>query len=261
MTGGADTWNPKLYLAFADERTRPARDLLARVPIERPRRAVDVGCGPGNSTELLVERFPAAIVSGFDTSARMIDEARLRVPTARFSIADAAAWTPDAPVDLIFANAVFHWVPDHATLIPRLVRALDPGGVLAVQMPDNLDEPSHRLMREVAARPRYAAHIGAVRRDELLTPEAYVDLLSPLCDHVDVFRTTYHHRLADAGAIVSWVSGTGLRPFVDALPETERAPYLADYEAAIARAYPTRPGGGVLFPFPRLFIIGRRHGS
>lgn len=251
------SWNPKLYLAFEDERTRPARDLLARVPLDRPRTAVDIGCGPGNSTELLVERFPSTLVSGFDTSDKMIAEARGRLPTARFEVADALAWTPDVPVDLLFANAVFQWVPDHKTLFPRLMRSLAKGGVLAIQMPDNLNEPSHRLMREVADSAPFRADIGGLTRQDLLTTNAYYDLLQPLSDHVDVFRVVYYHVLSDAAAIVQWVSGTGLRPYLDRLPPEKQAAFSATYLAEVAKAYPPLADGRVMFAFPRLFIIAR----
>ena len=252
------SWNPKLYLAFEDERTRPARDLLARVPLDRPRAAVDVGCGPGQSTELLIERWPSTLVSGFDSSEEMVAEARRRLPTARFEVADVTSWAPAAPVDLVYANAVFQWVPGHETLFPRLMAALAPGGVLAIQMPDNLGEPSHRLMREVAARPAYRERIGALRRMDLLSTEAYYDLLQPLADHVDIFRVTYSHVLADAPAIVKWVSGTGLRPYLDGLDPVARAAYQAEYTAEIAKAYGPRVDGKVVYPFPRLFIVARK---
>src|SRR4051812_35396134 len=145
------TWNPTLYRRFEDERTRPAEDLLARVPLERATHVVDLGCGPGNSTQLLHERVAAARVTGTDTSAAMLQSARERLPLCQFELADVSSWQPQVAPDLIFANAVLHWVPAHEQLFPRLFSLLSPGGVLAVQMPDNLDEPSHRSMREVAS--------------------------------------------------------------------------------------------------------------
>ncbi len=258
-------WNPGLYRRFEDARTRPARDLLAQVPTTGvgdggpAARVFDLGCGPGNSTELLAARYPQAAIVGVDNSPAMIAAARERLPGCRFDLADAATWQPDGPADLLFANASLHWVPDHATLLPRLLRALAPGGMLAVQMPDNLDEPSHRLMREVAADGPWASRLAgaAGERTTLLSPDGYHDLLAPL-GAVDVWRTTYHHPLADPAAIVDWLRGSGLRPFIDPLPAGERAAFLADYERRIDRAYPRRADGLRLLAFPRLFIVARR---
>lgn len=253
-------WNADLYLRFAAERTRPAAELLARVPLETPTLAVDLGCGPGNSTELIAERFPAARVEGIDTSPDMLEKARARLPKARFSQGDVGDLRLDAPADLIFANAVLQWLTDHEALFPRLIDNLAPGGVLAVQMPDNLGEPSHRLMREVAAEPAFAAKTGAAEkvRARILSVEAYYDLLVPGAASIDIWRTTYCHVLADAPAIVEWVRATGLRPFLDPLDEEEQAAFLAAYTQRIAAAYPSRADGSVLLPFPRLFIVARR---
>ncbi len=252
-------WNPDLYRRFEDERTRPARDLLARVPLTSPRRIVDLGCGPGNSTELLVERFPDAAVLGIDNSAAMLDSARERLPGCRFERADIGDWAPDGAFDLIYANASLQWVGDHERLLPRLLGHLAPGGVLAVQMPDNRDEPTHRAMRELAAQLPYAALIGDASRlrTELLGLHGYYDLLAPLAS-VDLWRTAYQHPMASPARIVEWVRGTGLKPFVDPLPEAERAQFLVAYEQRIADSYPPRADGQLLLAFPRLFFVARR---
>ncbi|RZL68151.1 MAG: trans-aconitate 2-methyltransferase [Variovorax sp.] len=256
-------WNPALYRRYEDERTRPAQELLARVPLTAATRVVDLGCGPGNSTELLVQRFPGADVLGIDNSEAMLVSARERLPAARFELSDIATWAPaskeQAP-DLIYANAALQWVPDHATLIPRLFAALAPGGVLAIQMPDNRQEPTHRLMREVAAEAPWAEPIGNADalRTELLGIGGYYDLLAPVAAKVDVWHTIYQHPMASAKAIVEWVRGTGLKPFVDRLPPKLQASYLADYEARIARAYPARTDGKLLLAFPRMFILAQK---
>jgi trans-aconitate 2-methyltransferase len=252
-------WNPALYRRFEDERTRPAAELLARVPLASPRTAVDLGCGPGNSTELIVQRYPSAAVCGTDNSPAMLEAARQRLPQVEFQLSDIADWQPAQPPDLIYANASLQWVPDHARLLPRLVGALAPGGVLAVQMPDNLDEPSHRLMRETAADVRFAAASGQADklRARVLSVAEYHDLLSPLAE-VDVWRTIYHHPMADAAAIVQWLRSTGLRPFLDPLTPELQAEYLADYQRRIDTAYPPRANGQRLLAFPRLFIVARR---
>lgn len=255
-------WNPALYSRYEDERTRPARELLARVPdsLDGFVSVVDLGCGPGNSTELLRRRFRLAEVTGIDNSEAMLTAARQRLPGLRFEQADIADWQPEAAPDLIYANAALQWVPGHETLLPRLLRLLAPGGALAIQMPDNRDEPTHRLMRELAAETPYAQAIGdaAKLRADLLPLAAYYDLLAPLAAQVDVWHTIYQHPLADARAIVDWVRGTGLRPFVDPLAPDLQARYLAEYERRIAQAYPARADGRRLLAFPRLFIVAMR---
>ncbi|KMO17152.1 trans-aconitate 2-methyltransferase [Methylobacterium platani] len=253
-------WDAGQYLKFADERTRPAADLLARVPLAAPARAVDLGCGPGNSTALLAGRFPAATITGLDSSPAMLEEARRTLPGVVFVEADLAAWTPEAAPDLIFANAVLQWLPDHAALLPRLAGFLAPGGCLAVQMPDNLDEPSHRLMREVAEEPpfREALAGAAGARTTLGTVRDYDAWLSEAGCTVDLWRTTYIHPLPGHRGIVEWVRSTGLRPFLAPLSPEGQAAYLARYEAALRGAYPAQGDGRVLLPFPRLFLVARR---
>jgi trans-aconitate 2-methyltransferase len=255
-------WNPALYVRFEDERTRPAAELLARIPLDAPRLVYDLGCGPGNSTALIAARYPDAEVIGLDTSPAMLESARTRLPGLAFAQGDAATWRPERAPDLIFANAVLQWLPDHPALLPRLFGLLAPGGVLAVQMPDNLAEPSHRLMRETAAAGSWAEAIGdpavAGRVGRMLEPTGYYDLLAPLAADVDVWRTAYHHRMADAGAIVAWVSATGLRPFLDPLAPDAAAGFLEAYTAAIDAAYPPRSDRRRLLAFPRVFVVARR---
>lgn len=251
-------WSAAQYLKFEDERTRPSRDLVAQIPVANPGRVVDIGCGPGNSTELLVERWPHADVSGFDTSPDMIDKARKRLPNVKFELADAAAWQPAQPVDVIFANAVFQWLPEHPQLFQRLMGLLAPGGVLAVQMPDNLSEPSHRLMREAAAEMPFATKMEGAARAPLPPVSLYYDLLTPLADRVDIWHTYYNHPLANAEAIVEWLKSTGLKTFTDPLDEDEKRAFLARYLEKIKPAYPPAENGKVLLRFPRLFIVARR---
>ena len=262
-------WSAEQYTAFEDERTRPVRDLLAAVPVRDARAAVDLGCGPGNSTEALARRFPGAAVTGVDASPDMIAAARRRLPHLRFETADIEAWTASragtdpardsGPFDVVLSNAALHWLPDHATLLPRLLGTLAPGGALAVQMPDNLDEPAHRLMREVAASGPWADTLAgaAAARTPLGDPAWYHRLLRPHCAAVDVWRTTYHHPLAGAEAVVAWFRSTGLRPYLDPLDPEMREGFLDAYREAIARAYPALSDGTILLPFPRLFLLAR----
>ena len=256
-------WNPELYRQFEDERTRPARELLARVSLTNAARVYDLGCGPGNSTELLVERFPDAQVVGTDNSEAMLASARKRVPACAFELSDIAQWQPDCAPDLIYANAALQWVADHATLVPRLFAALAPGGVLAIQMPDNRDEPTHHLMREVATLDPWASSIGnaAAIRTKILALNAYYDLLAADAAEVDVWRTAYQHPMETPAAIVEWVRGTGLRPFMDPLTPEYREGFLAEYERRIALAYLPRADRRLLLAFPRLFIVARRRAA
>jgi trans-aconitate 2-methyltransferase len=255
-----EDWSARQYLKFEDERTRPPRDLLAQVPLAAPRRVIDLGCGPGNSTELLIARFPGAEVTGLDSSTDMLRQARERLPGVSFVKADLATWIPQKPTDLLFANAVIQWVPDHPAVLQRLLAALPGGGVLAVQMPDNTNEPALALMEEVGRVGPWAAGVAAASaaREDLPTPGGYYDLLRPLCARLDIWHTVYNHVMADAAAVVEWFKGSALRPFLNAVADGERADYLAAYTAQIARAYPPRFDGKVLLRFPRLFIVAVR---
>ncbi|MCF3638562.1 trans-aconitate 2-methyltransferase [Rhizobium sp. TRM95111] len=253
-------WSASDYLKFEDERTRPARDLLAQVPDPPPGTVYDLGCGPGNSTELVAARFPGRGVRGVDNAADMLTAARQRLPGIDFIECDLARWLPHEPAALLFSNAVFQWLPDHMALLARLMAHLRPGGVLAVQMPDNLDEPSHRLMAESAtAGPwRHAFEGRLPHRVPRPPPSAYFDALSPLAARVDVWHTVYNHPMADAAAIVDWVKSTGLRPYLDRLPAADRPGFLSDYTARIDAAYPPLADGRRLLRFPRLFVVAVR---
>lgn len=257
-------WNVHLYRRYEEERTRPAAELLARVPMATAARVVDLGCGPGNSTELLARRFPEAHVVGVDNSQSMLDSAATRLPQMRFELSDISSWEPalatDGTPDLLFTNAALQWVPDHEQLIPRLFAALAPGGVLAIQMPDNLAEQTNRVMRDMAAQPPWRDSIGDPRaaRTALLSIDGYYDLLARHAAAVDVWQTVYQHPMASAAAIVEWVRATALRPFVDPLPDALRRSFLLEYERRIDTLYPSRSDGRRLLAFPRLFVVAQR---
>jgi trans-aconitate 2-methyltransferase len=252
--GPVEDWSAKQYLKFEDERTRPPRDLLAQVPLKSASRVVDLGCGPGNSTELLIERFPGAQVVGVDSSPDMLRQARERLPGVSFVEGDLATWMPDPGTDLLFGNAVFHWVVDHPAVLARLLQALPRGGVLAVQMPDNTGEPALTLMEKVAAQ------LGQpnAQRNDLPSPGAYYDLLRPLCSHLDIWHTHYNHVMADHAGVVEWFKGSGMRPFLAPLDAAKRATFLSKYADEIRLAYPARVDGKVILKFPRLFILAVR---
>lgn len=253
------SWDPKIYLAFGGERTRAAAELVQRVICESPRSVADLGCGPGNSTALLAARWPDAEIDGIDNSSAMLREARESGVRARWIDADVAEWAPDAPCDVIYANAALHWVPGHAVLLPGLVSNLSRGGILAFQMPRNFREPSHAIMHELAGEPRWADKLKRVGDWwNVLEPERYHEILEPLCETIDIWETRYLQRLEGEDAVYRWVLGTGLRPYADALDGTEREDFLKEYRARVARAYPPRSSGVTLFPFQRLFCVAKK---
>lgn len=253
------TWQPERYLAFADQRTRPARDLLARVPLANPARVADLGCGPGNSTALLAQRWPEAAIIGVDSSPEMLAEARTSGVRATWIEADIAAWTPDDPLDLIYANAALQWLDHHATLLPRLLGQLHAAGVLAVQMPRNFEAPSHALLRDTARSEPWADRLaGVLDRPSVAAPTWYHDLLAPHAAALDIWETEYLHVLAGDDPVLSWTRGTALRPVMQALDADQFAAFEAAYAERLRVAYPKRADGGTLFPFRRLFIVAQR---
>jgi trans-aconitate 2-methyltransferase len=256
-------WDAGQYLRFSDERTRPCRELAARVALPSPRHVIDLGCGPGNSTQILAERWPDADLTGLDSSTEMIDAARQSSLKCRWQVMEIGRWeeTNSQPMDVVFSNAALQWVPDHAAIFPRLLRQVAPGGALAVQMPNNLDSPAHRMARELAAsvewRDRFPS--GGVRIWQVHEAEFYYDRLTPHAARLDLWETEYLQVMESAGQILDWYKGTGLRPYLGALSTSgERDKFAADYLAAIRAAYPLRADGRVLFPFRRLFLIAYR---
>jgi trans-aconitate 2-methyltransferase len=251
-------WDPTRYLRYADERSRPFVELVTRVQTQ-PRTIVDLGCGPGHLTAVLRARWPDATVLGVDSSIDMIERARAddADPLASYELADVSTWRPSAPVDLMVSNALFQWVPDRLDVIARLADQVTAGGTFALQTPNNFDEPSHRLLSEVASRPAYRELTDGLHENRGTSPEAYLELFSGLGWQVDAWETTYLHVLQGEDPVLDWISGTGARPVLAALPAALREQFVVEYGAALREAYPSRPWGTVM-PFTRVFAVARR---
>jgi trans-aconitate 2-methyltransferase len=257
------SWNPQQYLKFADERARPCRDLAARVEIWRPLRIIDLGCGPGNSAEVIAQRWPDAAITGLDSSPAMIESARAIRPEYEWRAGDIAEWAASTGerFDMVFSNAALQWVGDHATLFPRLFEHVETGGALAVQAPGNYDGAAQCAMRELAAEPGWRAWFPLGRAREWHTHDLdfYYDALAAHAARLDLWATEYWHCMASAEAIIEWYKGTGLRPYLDAISDPmERERFLAEYLERIRPAYPPRGDGSVLFAFRRIFIVAYR---
>lgn len=251
-------WDPTQYLRWSDHRVRPAVDLIQRVPLERPGHIVDLGCGTGNVTALLRRAWPEARVTGVDASAAMLERARASDPGVAWQQAEIASWTPAARVDLLFSNAALHWLDGHASLFPRLLGLVAPGGVLAIQIPRNFGEPSHTSITDIARAGRWRDRLlPLVRPEPSKAPAYYFDLLAPRAKSLDIWETVYEQALTGDNPVADFVKGSWLKTFLDALDDGERLEFEAAYRARVARAYPPRPDGTTLFPFRRLFIVAR----
>ncbi|WP_246214051.1 trans-aconitate 2-methyltransferase [Kitasatospora viridis] len=261
------SWDPQQYLRFADQRTRPLRELLARVPEPQPHpagspaRILDLGCGPGNSTAVLRERWPGARITGIDSSPEMLDTARTEgEPSADYLLADLREHDPaPARPDLIAANALLQWLPGHLDLLPRWIAALRPGGTLAFQVPGNFEAPSHTLLAELCRSPRWRDALGDLARTaDVHRPEEYLAALAATGCTVDVWETTYSMLLTGPDPVLAWTKGTALRPALTRLPTpADREAFTAEYAALLREAYPAAPYGTV-FPFRRIFAVATR---
>jgi trans-aconitate 2-methyltransferase len=254
-------WDPATYLQFADERARPFADLVGQVRATGPTRVVDLGCGPGQLSASLADRWPGATIVGIDSSPEMVERAR-RYAGVRvsFTVQDLRDWRPAEPVDVIISNATLQWVPGHRDLLPRLVAALAAGGWLAFQVPGNFAEPSHVLLHRLADDPRFADFTADRERADAFDSATYADDLFQLDCRVNAWETTYLHVLTGPDPVFRWISGTGARPVLQALPVEAREVFVAEYKAALAQAYPSRPYG-TLLPFRRVFVVARRRES
>ncbi len=262
MTAAPPAWNPAQYRRFEAERDRAALDLLVRIPPDLdPREIWDLGCGTGRHAALLKRRHPDARVHGLDSSADMLEQARGLEADVDWRLGDITGWTPGRPADLIFANASLQWLPDHERLFLGLAEALASGGVVAVQMPMAWESRHHRLMRAVAAEGPWADSLAGVDTiAPLLTAEAYYGVLSPACGQIDIWSTTYLHALDGPDAVLEWMKGTALRPYLTALADDAamRTAFLSALGRALSDAFARGPDGRTLLPFRRLFLVARR---
>jgi trans-aconitate 2-methyltransferase len=254
-TAGGTVWDPALYLDFDDHRSRPFHDLLARVGATGPRRVVDLGCGPGHLTGLLSARWPDAAVTALDSSAEMVAAARERGIAAE--LADVADWAPAPDTDVVITNAVLQWVPEHPRLLPGWLAALPSAAWFALQVPGNFGAPSHALVRELLAEPRWAGRVELRGERAVPEPHEYAELLTAAGARADVWETTYLHPLTGADPVLAWISSTALRPVRDALDAEEYAAFRAELAPRLRAAYPARPDGTTWFPFRRIFAVAR----
>jgi trans-aconitate 2-methyltransferase len=253
-------WNADLYMQFANERTQPSLDLAGRVKLPRPARIIDLGCGPGNSTAILRQRWPEADITGLDNSPEMIATAAESYPTEKWVEADIATWKADTPFDLVFTNAALHWLPDHAHLFPHLFAQVASGGALAVQMPAHYKSPVHLVAHRVSEAPEWG-HMLDDARDAITreSPSFYYDVMQPLASHLDIWETEYNHIMDSPQSIVNWFRATGLRPFLSALEtEDQKKRFLEQVLDGYTQAYTPQKDGRILFPFRRLFLIAYR---
>jgi trans-aconitate 2-methyltransferase len=252
-------WSPEQYLKFAQPRLRPALDLLVHVDRPTPRFVYDLGCGTGNVTQFLSARWPQAQITGVDDSAEMLAQAARDIPAMTWVNQNLDGWVPPAPADVIFSNAALHWLPQHEALFPHLFGQLAAGGVLAVQMPDNFQAPSHTAIADVVRSGPWRHTLEFLLRSNPVGPPAfYHRLLAPQAKAVDIWTTEYLHVLTGPDPVKEWTKGTWLRPFLDALDGAQRADFEARYAAQLAHAYPPEHDGKTLFPFRRLFIVAEK---
>jgi trans-aconitate 2-methyltransferase len=263
----AGGWDPGTYLRFAGERARPFAELTARIDADAPRLVVDLGCGDGSVTATLAARWPGARVVGVDSSPAMLTAAAEHARPGRleFTPGDVRDWRPTEPVDVLVTNAVLQWVPGHGQLVSRWAGDLAPGGWLALQVPGNQAAPTHVLLAELIASPRWAGRVPpgddpALDPAAVLEPAGYLDLLTGAGLAADAWETTYLHVLTGEDPVLRWVSGTALRPVLGRLAADDAAAFTAEYAAALRAAYPVRPDGTTVLPFRRVFAVGHRPG-
>ncbi|RLV48497.1 methyltransferase domain-containing protein [Nocardioides mangrovicus] len=252
----AAVWDPERYLTYADERGRPFVELVSRIGAAAPGRVVDLGCGPGNLTALLAERWPTAEISGVDSSPEMVATARARGDGVGYEVGDIATWQPAAPVDVLVSNAALQWLPGHLDLLPGLLEHVAPGGWFAFQVPGNFDEASHTVRRALEQEEPYASALPPLDRPGSHDPAVYLRALEPHVASVDAWETTYLHVLQGADPVFTWISATSARPVLGALPDDLRPRFVEELKARLREAYPD-DGYGVVMPFRRVFVVAQ----
>jgi trans-aconitate 2-methyltransferase len=251
------SWNPNSYLKFGDERTRPAVDLVSRVALDSPQTVIDLGCGPGNSTQVVRQRWPHAQVIGLDSSSEMIASAAESYPDQRWVLGGLQEWHADVRQDLVFSNAALQWVPEHIALTQRLFSQVAEGGALAFQIPSAEYSPVRSFIEDIAGDPAWASRMdAALSALTMEAPGVYYDALATHADSIDIWETEYHHVMESPTAIVEWISSTGLRPFLGALDsDAEKQRFVAMLTERVEAGFDRRADGRVLFPFRRTFVI------
>jgi trans-aconitate 2-methyltransferase len=260
-------WDPQVYLRFADTRSRPFFELLARIGATSPRYVLDLGCGPGHLTMALAGRWPAAQVLGVDNSEEMLEAAQAELTrsaggtgSVRFELADVREFKPAQPPDVIISNAVLQWIPDHRDLLPLWVAMLAPGGWLAIQMPANFDQPTHEILEEVRTSAPWRDRLDDVPDVRLdYHPGDYLDLLARADCEVDAWESTYLHLLQGENPVLEWYQGTAFRPIIASLEPEQADEFLREVGSRLRAAYPPRSYGTVL-PFRRVFAVARKRG-
>jgi trans-aconitate 2-methyltransferase len=253
-------WDPEQYLQFEHERTQPSIDLVARIPLEDPKTIIDIGCGPGNSTQVLCKRWPHADIVGLDKSERMIERARLDHPEQTWIVGDASTLDTDRKYDIVFSNAAIHWIPDHHRLLPRLFHMVRKDGILAIQVPANHESPLYKIILHVARDRKWSSFTSAC--DDLVTyhnAEYYYHELVSLTKNTALWETTYYHILESHQDLVAWYKSTAMKPILESLPTDEqRGEFEREVLAECREQYPPQSDGRILYPFKRLFFTARK---
>ena len=252
-------WNPKQYNKYAEERARPAKDLIAQISLENPKVIYDLGCGPGSVTNALQEKWPGAKLTGIDNSEQMLEKAKSTYPTIKWEQASISDWKPDEAADLIFSNAALHWIPDHPAVIKSVFESLNSGGVFAMQVPNNFKLPSHQSLYELASLGEWKDSLeSAIPHEPILSREAYYQLLTSYADEINIWQTEYMHVLEGETPVLDWVKGSALTAFLPRLSQERQALFLSAYQDKLAQVYPKQANGKTLLTYRRLFIIARK---